>query len=110
MYRRQCRHSLGENRAVCHNARNFGDVTTMDHIDSTGDLAISLGGNSVALVVRDIATGWLDGYPAGSKSTVDVVSALQNFVASTEKVGCVASDFASEYFKACRQLGYRHRT
>ena len=86
MYHRQCRRSLGENRAVRHNAKNFGDVITMDHIDSTGDLGISLSGNSVALVVRDIATGWLDGYPAGSKSAQDVVSALQNFVASTEKI------------------------
>ena len=110
MYHRHRRRSLGENRAERRNAKNFGDVITMGHIDSTGDLGISLSGNSAALVVRDIATGWLDGYPAGSKSTEDVVSALQNFVASTEKVGYVASDFASEYIKACRQLGYRHRT
>ena len=101
MYHRQCRRSLGENRAVRHNAKNFGDVFTMDHIDSTGDLGISLSGNSVAPVVQDIATGWLDGYHAGSKSTEDVVSALQNFVASTGRVGYVASDYASEYLKAC---------
>ena len=49
----------------------------MDHIDSDGELGISLSGNSVALVVRDIATGWLDGYPAGSKCAEEVVSSLK---------------------------------
>ncbi len=64
MHHRQCRRSLGENRAVRHNAKDFGDVITMDHMYSDGELGISLSGNSVALVVRDIATVWLDGYPA----------------------------------------------
>ncbi len=81
----------------------------MDHADSDGELRIPFNGNSVALIVRDIATGWLDGYPAGSTCAKEVVSSLQNFVASTEKVGYVASDFAAESVKACRQFGCRHR-
>ena len=110
MYHRQRRRSLGENRAVRNNAKDFGDVITMDHIDSDGELGVSLSGNSVALVVRGIAAGWLDGYPAGSKRAEDVVSALQNFVASTEKIGYVASEFASGFIKACKRFGCRHRT
>ncbi len=39
MYHRQCRRSLGENWAVRHNAKNFGDVITMDQIDSTANSA-----------------------------------------------------------------------
>ncbi len=50
----------------------------------------------MVLVGRDIATGWLDGYPTGSKSAEEVVSCLQNFEAPTEKVRYVAGDYASE--------------
>ena len=59
--------------------------------------------------MRDVATGWLDGYPAGSKFTEEVVQALQHFVSPTEKVGMVATDDALEYILACKQLGHRHR-
>ncbi len=52
----QLRPSLGESRAVRHDAKMFGDVITMDHIDSNGELGVSLSGNTVALVVRDVAT------------------------------------------------------
>ncbi len=65
-YHRQCRRMLGESWAVHHDAKMFWDVITMDHIDSSGELGVSLSGNTVALVVRDVATGWLNGYPAGS--------------------------------------------
>ncbi len=79
MYRRQCRRSLCEIRVARHNAKVFGEVITMDRTDSDGELGISLSGKSVALVVCDIATGWLDGYPAGSQRGEDVVSAFHKF-------------------------------
>ena len=71
---------------------------------------MSLSGNVTALIVRDVFTGWLDGYPAGSKCTEEVIHALQHFVSPTEKAGMVATDDALEYESACKQLGYRHRT
>ena len=67
MYHRQCRRSLGETRAVRHNAKTFGEVITMDHVTSDGELGQSNTGNTTALIVRDVATGWLDAYPAGLK-------------------------------------------
>ena len=97
MFHRRCRRSSGETRAVRHNAKVFGDVITMDHLSSDGDVGMSLSGNTTALIVRDVATGWLDGYPAGSKCTEEVVQALQHFVFPTEKVGMVATDDALEY-------------
>ena len=110
MCHRQCRRAPGESRAVRHNAEVFGDVITMDHIDSSGEGGASISGNTYALIVRDIATGWLDAYPAGSKCAEDVVQSLQHFAAATDKVGYVASDDAPEYRAACKILGFRRRT
>ncbi len=59
----------------------------------------------MALVARDIATGWLDSYPPGSNCAEEVVSALQHFVGPTEKVGFVAGDYAQEYISARKQFG-----
>ncbi len=64
----------------------------------------------MALAVRDVATGWLDGYPAGSNCEEEVVAALQHLAAPTEKVGSVASDYAQEYISACKGFVYRHKT
>ena len=93
-----------------HNAKVFGDVITMDHLSSDGEVGMSLSGNTTALIVRDVFTGWLNGYPAGSTCTEEVIYALQHFVSPTEKVGMVATDDALEYECACKHLGYRHRT
>ena len=59
MSHRQCRRSLGETRAVRHNAKKFGEVIAMDHLSSDGELGQSLSRNVTALVVRDIS---LDGF------------------------------------------------
>ncbi len=109
MFHRHCRRSQGEARAVRHNAKAPGDVITMDDLSSDGDVGMSLSGNVTALIARD-ATGWLDAYPAGSKCTEEVSHALQHFMSPTDKVGLVATDDALEYERACKQLGYRHRT
>ncbi len=66
MHHRHCRRMLGESWAVRRDAKMCGDLITMDHSDSSGELGGSLSGNTVAHVVRDVAGGWLDGYPAGS--------------------------------------------
>ena len=111
MYHRQCGRSLEETRAVRHYAKTFGEVITIDHVTSScGELGQSTSGNTTALIVRDVATGWLDAYPAGSKCAEEVVASLQHFVSHTEKVGYVASDGAPEYKEACKELGYRHKT
>ena len=93
-----------------HDAKTFGEVITMDHVSSDGELGQSTSGNTTALIVRDVATGWLDAYPAGSKLAEEVVASLQHFVSHAEKVGYIASDGAPEYKDACRTLGYRHKT
>ena len=108
MFHRRCRRSQGETRAVRHNAKVFGDVITTDHLSSDGDVGMSLSGNITALIVRDVAIGWLDAYPAGSKCTEEVIYAFQHYVSPTDKVGLVATDDALEYESACKQLGYRH--
>ncbi len=111
LYHRQCRRTSGETRAdEPHKAKKFGDAITMDHLSSDGEAGLSRSGNSTALVVRDLFTGWIDAYPAGSKCADEVVQALLNFVAVDETVGYVASDGAEEYKAAMKQLGWRHRT
>ena len=93
-----------------HQAKQFGDVITTDHLSSDGEVGESLSGNTTALIVRDVATGWLEAYPAGSKCAEEGVASLQHFVSHAERVGHIASDDAHEYKVACKQLGYRHRT
>ncbi len=53
-----------------------------------------------SLCVTDVATGWLEAYPAGSKCAEEVFAALQHFASQAEKVGLVAIDDALEYQSA----------
>ncbi len=64
-----------EARAVRHSAKVFGDVILMHHLSSDGDTGVSLSGSTTAIIVRDFATGWLEGYPAGPKFAEEVVAA-----------------------------------
>ncbi len=86
-------------------------MITLGHIDSSGELGASLSGGTVVLVVHDVATGWLGGYPAGSNCAEEVVSTLQHFVAPAEEVGFVTNDDAQEYVSACKKLdaGIKHQ-
>ena len=78
MCHRQRRRSSGESRAVRHGAKMWGDVITVVQIDSSGELGVSLSGYTVALVVRHVTTGWLDGCPAGSNWAEEVRCLLSN--------------------------------
>ncbi len=71
---------------------------------------VSLSGNMTALIVCDVATGWLDACPAGSKRTEETVSALQQFASPAQKVWIVETHDALEYQGACKIFGYRPRT
>ncbi len=96
-------------RAVRLSAAVIGDMTTMDHLSPDGDTGVSLSGNTTALIVRGVATRWLEGYPAGSKRAEEVVAKLQHFVSPAEKVGLVATHDTMEYQTAFKTFGYRHR-
>ena len=72
------------------NAKNFGDVITMDRLSSDGEAGMSLSGNVTVLVVRDVASGWLEAYPAGSTCAEELIRALQHFASPTEEIGLVA--------------------
>ena len=87
----------------------FGDLMTSDPIfaikrSSTSPAKVH---DTIALVVRDKATGWIGAYPAKRKSTEDVTEAVHSFIGS-DKVKRWYSDGAPELHATCRKIGIRH--
>ena len=59
----------------------FGDIVTADHVTFAEEGGIyGLNGNIIALIIKDIFTGFLGAYPAGSKSADDTYVAIQHFL------------------------------
>ena len=109
MQRRQCRRVKDpEDHSI--KAVSFGDLITADHVVTIDPEASSVDGDSYAVVMLDVATGWLGCYPTASKSGEDATRALQDFVGSGDKVGSFYSDNAEELVKAAENMGWRHHT
>ena len=87
----------------------FGEVITADHIVTldAGDKALH--GERNALVMKDIAAGFLSCYPAAERSYSEALKAVLHFVGPKEKVGLFYSDNNGEMKKAATTLGLRHR-
>ena len=56
--------------------QKFGDVCICDHIIAYGELPKGINGEEEALVLVDIATGWMFRYPVKSKSAKDVIASV----------------------------------
>ena len=57
----------------------FGDICTCDHIIAYDELSKGVNCEQEALVLVDIATGWMFGYPIKTKSAKDVVASVIDF-------------------------------
>ena len=59
----------------------FGDIITMDPCSFVDHgMTYALNGNSIVLVVRDVATTFGMAYPAARKTADETVTAMQMFV------------------------------
>ena len=56
--------------------KKFGDICTCDHIIAFDELSTGINGELEALVLVDIATGWMFGYPVKTKSAKDIVTSV----------------------------------
>ena len=88
----------------------FGDIICCDHIVTHNRDIISYDGDQNALVIKDLATGWIECAPVAMKSADEAYVAPQNFVARNEDIQCVYSDGSGEIKSAVAQLGWRHNT
>jgi len=88
----------------------FGECLTVDHIVTVNDAIISVDGHSNAVVIRDLATGWLEACPTALKSSDEADQALQQMMSPKESVGIIRSDGSSELEIAIQQLGWKHST
>eukprot|EP00435_Cladocopium_sp_Y103_P065441 s1992_g27.t1 len=89
-------------------AENFGDHITADFLITRDEEEVGIDDERTALVVRDVATGFMYVYPNARQTTNAAVLAMKHFVGHTEKIGVFYSDNAPELISAMKILNCRH--
>ena len=66
----------------------LGAYVTADHLikNDDGEGGDEVPHDTIAVVLLDRGTGWLDVYPKASKSTEHTIEAFQHFVGAKDKV------------------------
>ena len=77
MQRTPCKRGASSNYGT--KPEKFCDICICDHIIAYGELSKGINGEQEALVLVDIATGWMFGYPVKTKSAKDVVASVIDF-------------------------------
>ena len=103
----QARKKGGESRVQ---TKAFGDHLIADHVVARANIEEGNRGERVALVVKDLHTKFRRIYPAQSKSSDEVVIALQHFVAPDDAVEVIYTDNSRELIAGIKELGYRRQT
>ena len=95
-----CRRRTG---TVVPKADNFGDLITADHkVLSEG--CQSRHDHRYAVVVQDLATGWLQSYPCKTKTSQETQRSLEKFLEPTRKPKVIYTDNCLEFGKSCEHL------
>ena len=81
----------------------FGDMITLDHVDTSAEDIRSFAGDKHLLVIYDLATGSLGAYPVQTKGAEEALMALRHF-AGCDEVKQVYSDRAPALVKAVAQM------
>ena len=86
--------------------KTFGDLFTCDHkiVAEKNPDNESLQQDKVALICYDFVVRWIDGFPAKSRSTEEVLQSLREFAGPDQHVKAIYSDNASEITNAVRML------
>ena len=104
--RASCRRRTG---TVVPKAENFGDVITADH-KVLSELCESRHNHRYAVVVKDLATQWLQSYPWKTKTSQETQKSLQKFLEPTRKPKVIHTDNSWEIGNACEELSWNHCT
>ena len=86
-------------------ATEFADLVTGDHIITVAKVDKSIDGKSDGLVLYDVATGYMDCFPAYTKNAEETIQALQQFLGPKGRFGQFYSDAAAELFAAAKTMG-----
>ena len=84
--------------------QKFADAITADHI-ILGKDGQSRSGDTVSMVVMDRFTGWLQCYPALSKSAEEVATGFQKFLGPQQKAEHIYTDGSKEFESALERIG-----
>ena len=102
--RARCRKRTGE---AIPRPENFGDLTTADHkVLSEG--CESRTNHRYAVVVKDLATQWIQSYPCKNKTSQETQRSLQKFLELNRKPKVIYTDKSLEFGKACEDLSWTH--
>ena len=104
--RAPCRRRKGE---AVPRAANFGDLITADH-KVLSDNCESRNNHRYAVVVRDLATQWIQAYPCKNKTSQETQRSLQKFLEPERKPKVISTDNSLEFGKACEDLSWNHCT
>ena len=86
-------------------AENFGDLVTGDHIVSLGQVDVSVDGKRDAVVLYDVASGYLECFPTVTKNADETIQAIQHFTGPKHGIAHFHTDVASELIAAAKALG-----
>ena len=83
---------------------SFGDQVTADHIISRSTASQGLTGEKNALVLLDRATGYIECYPLGTKSSSDTWDAFNEFLGPAGYVRSLYTDDSPELIKTAKDM------
>ena len=89
-------------------ADNFGDCVRMDHV-VLREATEGIQGERNALVVQDVATGFLGFYPAKDRSVETCAEAVKSFL-GTSSLKMLHSDNAREFIALAKEMDVPHST
>ena len=98
------RHFRSKSGAFQREVKTFGDFITFDLVEASGD---AKNNDKYVMIIQDIYTGIIMGYPIGRKNTVTVTNSIKHF-AGRRKIKQVYSDDAPEFINACSELKIPH--
>ena len=104
--RAPCRRRNGE---AVPRAENFGDLITADH-KVLSDNCESRNNHRYAVVMRDLATQWIQAYPCKTKTSQETQRSLQKFLEPERNPKVIYTDNSLEFGKACEDLSWNHCT
>ena len=83
---------------------SFGDQVTADHIISRSTASQGLTGEKNALVLLDRATGYIECYPLGTKSSSDTWDAFNEFLGPAGYIRSLYTDDSPELIKTAKDM------
>ena len=104
--RASCRRRNGE---PVPRAAKYGDLITADH-KVLSDNCKSRNNHRYAVVVKDLATQWIQAYPCKNKTSQETQRSSQKFLEPERKPKVIYTDNSLEFGKACEDLSWNHCT